>query len=154
VKAVDADELGKLTQANVTVGTPYYMSPEAVERPDTITALSDVYAIGGVGYYLLTGTPVFSGETVMDICMKHVRAVPDPPSKRLGRPVTASVEALILRCRAKAPGDRPPGARALMEELARCEPAQPWTRADAEAWWSAFRKPAGSGPGPAATAVG
>jgi serine/threonine protein kinase len=130
------------------------MSPEAVERPDTITALSDVYAIGAVGYYLLTGTPVFTGRTVMDVCMKHVRAVPDPPSKRLGKPVTPGVEALILRCLAKAPKDRPPSARALMEELARCEPAQPWTSADAEAWWSAFRKPAAAGPQPAPTVVG
>jgi serine/threonine protein kinase len=154
VKAADADELGKLTQANVTVGTPYYMSPEAVDRPDTITALSDIYAIGGVGYYLLTGTPVFSGRTVMEICMKHVRAIPEPPSKRLGRAVTPGVEALILRCLAKAPGDRPPSARALMEELTRCEPSQPWTQADAEAWWATFRKPAGSGPGPAPTVVG
>jgi hypothetical protein len=153
VKTVDADELGKLTQANVTVGTPYYMSPEAVERPDTITALSDIYAIGGVGYYLLTGTPVFSGKTVMDICMKQVRAVPDPPSKRLGRPVAASVETLILRCLAKVPKDRPASARTLIDELARCEPSQPWTRADAEAWWATFRNPAGSGPEPATTLI-
>jgi hypothetical protein len=154
VKTADPDEQGKLTQANVTVGTPHYMSPEAVERPDTITALSDVYAIGAVGYYLLTGTPVFSGKTVLDICMKHVRAVPDPPSKRLGREVTPAVEALILRCLAKAPRDRPPSTRALMEELGRCEPAQPWTRADAEAWWSALRIAAGPGADIGPTVVG
>jgi serine/threonine protein kinase len=154
VKAVDTDEQARLTQANVTVGTPYYMSPEAVERPDTITALSDIYAIGGVGYYLLTGTPVFSGKTIMDICMKQVRAIPDPPSKRLGRPVTPGVEALILRCLAKDPKDRPASTLALMEELARCEPAPPWTRADAEAWWSTFRKPSEADPKNAPTVAG
>jgi len=62
VKTVNADEQAKLTQANVSVGTPYYMSPEAIDRPDSVTALSDIYAIGAVGYYLLTGTPVFSGR--------------------------------------------------------------------------------------------
>ena len=142
VKAVDAEEEAKLTQANVTVGTPFYMSPEAVERPDSVTALSDVYAIGAVGYFLLTGGPVFSGKTVMDVCMKHVRAVPDPPSRRAGRALTASVEALILRCLAKSPGDRPPSARALMEELAQCEPFPRWGRADAEVWWSVFKQAA------------
>src|SRR5262249_53539913 len=68
VKMVDAEENAKLTQANVTVGTPYYLSPEAIERPDSVTALSDIYAIGAVGYFLLTGTTVFSGKTVMDVC--------------------------------------------------------------------------------------
>ena len=86
VKAVDAEEAAKLTQANVTVGTPHYLSPEAVERPDSVTALADIYAVGAVGYFLLTGTPVFSGKTVMEICMKHVRAIPDSPSQRLGNP--------------------------------------------------------------------
>jgi hypothetical protein len=154
VKAVDADEQAKLTQANVSVGTPYYMSPEAIERPDSVTALSDIYAIGAVGYFLLTGAPVFSGKTVMEICMKHTRANPDPPSKRLGRPVTPSVEAVILRCLAKAATDRPSSSRVLMEELAQCEPSQRWTRADAESWWATFKKPAGSGPEAPPTIVG
>jgi serine/threonine protein kinase len=145
VKVMDSNEHAKLTQANVTVGTPYYMSPEAVERPDTITALSDLYAIGAVGFFLLTGGPVFTGKTVMEICMKHLRNTPDPPSKRLGRTVSPSLEAVILSCLAKDPNDRPPGTPALMEELAKCEAAPGWTRLEAEAWWSAFKKPATSG---------
>jgi hypothetical protein len=153
-KAVDADEQAKLTLANVAVGTPYYMSPEAVERPDSITALSDIYAIGAVGYFLLTGGPVFSGKTVMDVCMKHVRASPDTPSKRLGRPVSPALEALILRCLAKGPKDRPPTTRDLMEELSRCEPSGPWTRADAAAWWSRFRQPAAPSPEAVQTPAG
>jgi hypothetical protein len=141
VKAVDGEEQARLTQANVTVGTPNYMSPEAVERPDSITALSDIYAIGAVGYYLLTGTPVFSGKTVMDVCMKHVRAVPDPPSRRLGRPLSASIEAVILRCLAKDPKDRPASSRVLMQEFTESESSSPWSRTEAEAWWSAFKSP-------------
>jgi hypothetical protein len=145
-KAVDADEQARLTMANATVGTPYYMSPEAVDRPDSITALSDVYAIGAVGYFLLTGGPVFSGKTVMEVCMKHVRATPETPSKRLGRPVSPGLEALILRCLAKAPQDRPPTTRDLMEELSRCEVSGPWMHADAASWWSRFLKPGAAGP--------
>jgi hypothetical protein len=145
-KAVDADEQAKVTMANVTLGTPYYMSPEAVERSESVTALSDIYAIGAVGYFLLTGGPVFEGKTVMDVCMKHVRAAPDPPSKRLGSAVSPGLEALILRCLAKGPKDRPPTTRDLMEAFARCEPSGAWTPADASAWWSRFMKPAEPGP--------
>jgi serine/threonine protein kinase len=154
VKVAAAEDEAKLTQANVTLGTPYYMSPEAVDRPDTVTALSDVYAIGAVGYYLLTGGPVFTGKTVMEVCMKHVRATPEPPSKRAGGPISPGVEALILRCLAKDPAARPPGARDLAEQFARCEPAQPWTRAEAEAWWAAFKSPAVPARGGTPAAVG
>jgi serine/threonine protein kinase len=140
VKAVDTAEDARITMANVTVGTPNYISPEAVDRPDLVSAKSDLYAIGAVGYFLLTGTPVFSGKTVMDICMKHVRAIPEPPSKRLGSEICPPLEALILRCLAKAPADRPASARVIIEELSLCQPAQPWTRANAENWWRTFRK--------------
>jgi serine/threonine protein kinase len=138
VKAVDTDEAAKLTQANVTVGTPHYLSPEAVERPDSVTWLSDIYAIGAVGYFLLTGAPVFAGKTVMEICMKHTRTMPEPPSLRLGRPVSQDLESLILRCLAKNPKERPPSARALAELLGRLEPDKSWTRIDADAWWASF----------------
>jgi serine/threonine protein kinase len=153
VKAVNADEAAKLTQANVTVGTPHYLSPEAVERPDSITVLSDIYAIGAVGYFLLTGTPVFAGKTVMEICMKHTRTMPEPPSVRLGRPVSPGLESLLLRCLAKNPKDRPPSARALAELLDRLEPDKSWTRIDAEAWWAAFTRPEGAGAERASTTV-
>jgi hypothetical protein len=143
VKAADAEEAAKLTQANVTVGTPHYLSPEAVENPESVTPLSDVYAIGAVAYYLVTGTQVFAGKTVMEICMKHVRTPPEPPSRRLGKPVSAGLEELILRCLAKKPGDRPQGTRVLAEELERLEVAGDWTRADAVEWWAAFKVTAG-----------
>jgi serine/threonine protein kinase len=143
VKAVDTEEAAKLTQANVTVGTPHYLSPEAVERPDSVTWLSDIYAIGAVGYFLLTGSPVFAGKTVMEICMKHTRTMPEPPSVRLGRPVSPGLESLILRCLAKNPKERPPCARALAELLDRLEPDRRWTRIDADAWWASFKTPEG-----------
>jgi serine/threonine protein kinase len=141
VKATDVDDAAKLTQANVTVGTPHYLSPEVVENPETVTALSDVNAIGAVAYYLVTGTQVFTAKTVMEICMKHVRTAPESPSQRLGRPVSAGLESLILRCLAKNPADRPAGTRALADELARLEHFGGWTRADADTWWAAFKAP-------------
>jgi serine/threonine protein kinase len=124
----------------VTVGTPHYLSPEAVESPEKVTPQSDVYAIGAVVYYLVTGEQLFKGKTVMEICMKHVRNVPESPSARLGRPVTPGLEGLILRCLAKKPEERPQGTRALADELDRLEVAGSWTRAEAEAWWDSNRK--------------
>jgi hypothetical protein len=143
VKAANTDEAAKLTQANVTVGTPHYLSPEAVQDSKTVSPLSDVYAIGAVAYYLVTGTQVFTGKTIVEICMKHGMEVPVPPSARLGRPVSAGLEGLILRCLAKKPKDRPPGTRALAEELDRLEVGGSWTQADAEQWWASFKKTQG-----------
>jgi serine/threonine protein kinase len=151
VKAANAEGAARLTQANVTVGTPYYMSPEAVENPETVTPLSDVYAIGAVAYFLLTGAQVFTGMTVTEIFMKHLRNVPDPPSARLGRPVSAGLESLILRCLAKKPEDRPPGTRALAEELGRLDVQGSWTQADAIGWWASFKKPPEYDAGPVLT---
>jgi hypothetical protein len=96
-----------------------------------------VYALGAVAYYLLTGSPVFAGSTVMEICLKHVREAPEPPAVRLGEPVTPALEALILRCLSKARADRPGDAGALLRELDRCPAAGSWTPDDAAAWWAA-----------------
>jgi hypothetical protein len=140
VKAANVEGAAKLTQANVAVGTPYYMSPEAAESPETVTPLSDIYSIGAVAYYLVTGAQVFTGTTVTEIFLKHVRNAPEPPSARLGRPVSAGLERLILRCLAKKPEDRPPGTRALADELEKLDVPGSWTQADAIAWWASFKK--------------
>jgi serine/threonine protein kinase len=134
VKATGRD--AGITSANAVTGTPLYMSPEAVNHPDTVDPRSDVYAIGAVGYFLLTGTPVFGGESVMEICLKHVRNDPEPPSARLGKPIHAALEALILRCLAKAPSDRPPSAAELLRALQACTVEPPWSVEQAAAWWS------------------
>jgi hypothetical protein len=136
VKALDGKE-AQLTSANAVTGTPLYLSPEGVNHPDQVDARSDVYAIGALGYFLLTGTPVFSGASVVEICMKHVNAAPEPPSARLGKPIHPALEALILRCLAKAPSDRPADAGVLLREVKACAVEPRWTASDAAAWWSA-----------------
>jgi eukaryotic-like serine/threonine-protein kinase len=140
VKAVGGADEAHLTSANAVTGTPLYLSPEAVNEPDRLDARADVYALGAVAYYLLTGQPVFSGATVMEICMKHVREAPTPPSERLGRPVSTGLEALVLRCLAKARTDRPADAGELLRELAKGPAAGTWTADDATAWWAARAK--------------
>ena len=132
-------ESANVTAANAVTGTPLYLSPEAMNQPDKVDAHSDVYAIGAVGYFLLTGTPVFGGATVMEICMKHVQTPPDPPSKRLGKSISPDLEALILKCLAKPQQDRPADAAQLLRKLDKCRVAGHWSPDDATAWWSANR---------------
>jgi len=141
VKALDGAESGNVTSANVVTGTPLYLSPEAVNEPEKVDARADVYAIGAVGYFLITGTPVFNGATVMEICMKHVQATPEPPSARRRLPISGDLEALLLRCLSKAPSDRPADAGMLLRELENCRFDGRWTPDDAAEWWLSQNQP-------------
>jgi eukaryotic-like serine/threonine-protein kinase len=128
---------------NTLTGTPPYMSPEALTQPDSVDPRSDLYALGAVGYFLLTGRPVFEPGSVVQLMAQHLRAEPPPPSRRVDRPVPHDLEALILRCLRKRPADRPESARALRDALRRCSAVSRWTAEDAGAWWRAFRSPGG-----------
>ncbi len=136
VKGIAGAQEANVTAPQAMAGTPLYLSPEAVREPDSLDARADVYAIGAVAYFLVTGRPVFDGSTVMEICLKHVSEKPVPPSERSGRPLAAELEQLILRCLAKDRAERPANALALLRELDRCTPLTPWSAADAERWWS------------------
>jgi hypothetical protein len=152
VRAVDGTRSAKLTSAGAMAGTPYYLSPEAIERPDTVDARSDLYSVGAVGYFLLTGTCVFDGRNILEIVRKHVATPPEPPSQRLGKPLSVELEELLLKCLQKAPEQRPASAEALADALAACVPSSPWTKHDAVRWWSAHfpsLRPGASSSGPA-----
>jgi eukaryotic-like serine/threonine-protein kinase len=99
------------------IGTPLYLSPEALTDPARIDGKSDIYALGAVAYFLLTGEPPFSGKSLLEICGHHLHTAPLPPSRRVSH-VPAELEALILRCLAKAPEARPSAAE-LEQELQR-----------------------------------
>ncbi len=136
VKARNVEGQVELTAAHVTVGTPLYMSPEAIRNADTVDALSDLYSLGAVGYELLTGQPVFPGATVGEVLIQQLGGVPDKPSARLEKPVSPDLEEVILLCLAKTPKTRPATASVLDDMLAKCVSSTAWTRAYAEAWWN------------------
>ena len=125
----------ELTGTTATLGTPLYMSPEAVEHPDEVDARSDLYSLGCVGYYLLTGETVFAGLSVGEVLMQQVRSVPEKPSVRLREAVSADLEDLLMSCLAKKPEGRPVSAEALEAGLAKCAAASSWNREQARDWW-------------------
>jgi len=126
--------------SSVLTGTPLYMSPEAMTAPETADPRSDLYAVGAVGYFLLTGHPVFEGSSVAEIIGHHLHTAPVSPSQRASWPVPPDLEALILKCLNKRPEQRPRSARELRDDLRRCRQAQAWTADDAAQWWRAFRR--------------
>jgi serine/threonine protein kinase len=130
----------------VLTGTPLYLSPESLRSPDAGDPRSDLYALGAVGYFLITGRPVFDAVTIAEIIGHHLHTDPVPPSQRLGRPIPPDLEAVLLQCLRKQADDRPASARTLREALRRCVRVPPWTSSDAAAWWETFRSIRGTNP--------
>jgi len=116
-------------------GTPAYMSPE-VCNGDRADARSDVYSLGSVLYFLLTGTPPFTAPTAAAVMVAHVSEYPDKPSQRV--PVPEDVEKIVMRALEKEPEARFQSAREMDLALAECKDAGGWTRAQASAFWSTF----------------
>jgi eukaryotic-like serine/threonine-protein kinase len=135
VKARNLEGQVELTGATATLGTPLYMSPEAVEHPDRVDARADIYSLGCVGYYLLTGETVFAGLSVGEVLLQQVQSVPEKPSARLRQPVSADLEELLMSCLAKKPAERPTSAEMLEAALAKCPTAAVWGREQAGDWW-------------------
>ena len=135
VKARAAEGQLELTGATSTLGTPLYMSPEAVEHPNQVDARADIYSVGAVGYFLLTGQPLFDCASLGEVLMHQVKHMPARPAERLGRPVSPALENLLMQCLAKNPAERPASARDLGDALAQCPGAGDWTRERAEEWW-------------------
>ncbi|MEM7136083.1 MAG: serine/threonine-protein kinase [Myxococcota bacterium] len=132
--AVDAENL---TQANAVVGTPRYLSPEAIRAPKEVCPRSDLYSLGAVGYYLVTGRHAFDAETVVEVCAQHLTSTPRPPTQVTGEPIPPELESIIMTCLEKNPNDRPASGRAMAEALERVKVPR-WSRDDAEAWWGQF----------------
>jgi eukaryotic-like serine/threonine-protein kinase len=145
VKALDQEKQAAMTAANSLTGTPQYMSPEAIQSPGVVDACSDLYAVGAVGYFLLTGQPVFVSDSVVTLLQQHVSTLPIPPSQRLGKPVSERLEHALLACLEKNRALRPQTARMLAQMLDQAPTARSWTWDDADAWWSRHERGVTSG---------
>jgi eukaryotic-like serine/threonine-protein kinase len=134
VKELTADT-GASTE--VIFGTPAYLAPEVITDPAAVSPAVDLYALGAVGYFLLTGRRVFEGRTDIEICFQHVSATPRPPSEHARVP--AALEAIIMRCLAKRPEERFASAAALVDAIRELTPLADWDDAEAHRWWRDFR---------------
>jgi len=144
VKVLDFGLAKFKQETNVTVsglagGTPAFMAPEAALGEGAVDGRADLYALGAVGYWLLTGKLVFEAETAYATVLDHIRKTPVPPSRRTELEIPASLERIILRCLEKDPAKRPESARELAWLLKDVEVSEPWTQERAERWWQAHR---------------
>jgi hypothetical protein len=126
----DGDKSG-----NIIAGTPQYLAPEAIEDPQNIDARADIYALGALAFFLLTGRDVFEGKTAEEICRKQIKEMPERPSKRLDRSVSKDFEDLVLLCLEKDPDRRPNDIPALVKKLRACKDAEDWTEEKRKTWW-------------------
>ena len=141
VKQGDAPEEGsdKLTgEQHIVGGTPAFMAPEQAVG-DAVDARSDLYSLGCVAFWLITGTPVFKGRTPIETMMMHVHVQPDRPSACTNLPIPPDLEALVLACLAKEPADRPQTADELSARLAGVKTGSDWTPGRAQEWWGTHR---------------
>lgn len=124
-----------LTTTTATGGTPAYMAPEQV-RGEDCDSRTDIYAIGCLAYFLLTGTVVFRRPTAMAMAMAHLSEPPDHPSKRSELPIPQSLEQVVMACLQKRRQQRPQSVAELRSMLDACTEIIPWTEPDANRWWA------------------
>ena len=131
-----------LTVDGAVPGSPAFMAPEAIRGVKDLDARTDLYSLGCVAYWLVTGHKVFDGHTALDLVLAHIQTDPEAPSARVDTPIPADLEDVIMACLAKAPDDRPADALAVSKALTAC--GDMWTDEDAADWWESQDR---SGPG-------
>jgi serine/threonine-protein kinase len=109
-----------LTASNTTTGTPAFMAPEVILGQTDVDRRADVYALGCVAYYLLTGQFVFEADTPMKMFLHHVQTPPTPPSQRTELPIPRELDDLVMACLEKDPDKRPQDAERLFEMACHC----------------------------------
>ncbi|MBZ0126725.1 MAG: serine/threonine protein kinase [Rhodocyclaceae bacterium] len=135
VKQMSGEQTRDLTSTLRILGTPLYMSPERIRHPGDADARADIYALGAVGYYLLTGKRLFETETEHDLIYQVLHTVPPLASERSPFTVPVELDALIGRCLEKDPDRRPQSMAEVASALDAVLVYQPWTRQQISAWW-------------------
>jgi serine/threonine-protein kinase len=124
-----------LTRDELFRGTPAFIAPEQVIG-NTVDGRADLYAVGCVAYWLLTGELVFTGHNAMKVMLDHAHRAPLPPSARSEQAIPPELDRIVLDCLAKNPDDRPQTAKELAARLSAVPGADDWTEALAREWWN------------------
>lgn len=132
----EGEEQENLTSPNVTTGTPAFMAPEVALGNRPVDRRADLYALGCVAHWLLTGRTPFEAPTAVGMLLQHVQEDPVAPSRASEVPIPAELDRIVLDCLAKNPDDRPADAAALYRRLSECPVPDPWDRDRAVEWWN------------------
>jgi eukaryotic-like serine/threonine-protein kinase len=136
VKLGPREAIGQtLTVEHTTTGTPAFMAPEIILGERDVDQRADVYALGCVAYYLLTGELVFEADTPMKMFLHHVQTPPIPPSQRTELPIPKELDDIVLACLEKDPERRPQDARQLFGMAQQCRACETWNQDAAKRWW-------------------
>ena len=135
-KQIETEGNSAITQTGVLMGTPRYLAPETIYGTDKIDARADIYNLGGVAYWMLTGRPPFASESSVEVIIDHVKTVPTPPSQVTEVPIPGQLDSIVMKCLEKKPQDRYVNACQVEEALSAIHFDDPWTQAKARDWWS------------------
>ena len=130
----------ELTIEGAITGSPLYMSPEQATGDHEATEQSDLYALGGVAYYLLTGQPPFPGDKPLQVMVAHAHKEVVPPSEHRAD-IPVDLEKIVMCCLEKSPADRFASAQELRDALLECDASGLWTREIARDWWHEYGCP-------------
>jgi eukaryotic-like serine/threonine-protein kinase len=145
VKTLDANSDIAVTVEHTLRGTPAFMAPEQVLGTQPVDGRSDIYALGCLAYWLVTGQMVFTGRTAMETITQHTHSAPVPPSVRTELEIPEAFDRVVLTCLDKRPDMRPATAAILAQQLRAINTGRSWTPDVAAAWWNAHY-PRASGP--------
>ncbi len=124
-----------VTETGVVAGTPDFIAPEVAVGEQAVDGRADIYALGCVAHWLLTGRRLFERETAIATIVAHINTPAEPPSSHTELPIPDELDSLVLACLAKNPADRPATAEDLLGHLDGIALPTPWTRARAAEWW-------------------
>ena len=125
----------QITTVGTVLGTPAYLAPELVSGGHSFDGRADLYALGCVAFWLLTGRPPFEGVDTFSVLLHHANTPPPPPSSMSEEIIPPEMDAIVLDCMAKDTSRRPANAEALSERLARVPLRAEWTEKRARMWW-------------------
>jgi tRNA A-37 threonylcarbamoyl transferase component Bud32 len=135
-KQVREEKTTAITQSGLLFGTPRYLAPETVYGSEKIDGRSDLYCLGGVAYFLLTGQPPFTAESSVEVVVDHVKTIPQRPTEVSETAIPSELDDIVMKCLEKQPDDRYQTAADLEAALDAVSFDDPWSRAKAEEWWT------------------